>query len=74
MRSYEDADGERVHALLDACYAGWDTTYVAVPHDEWLAFMTEHEEFDPALWFLVERDGELVACALHWKEHQRAAG
>jgi ribosomal protein S18 acetylase RimI-like enzyme len=33
--------------------------------------MTRHDEFDPALWFLVERDGELVACALHWKEHQR---
>ena len=32
--------------------------------------MTDHEEFDPALWFLVERDGELVACALHWKEQQ----
>ena len=41
-----------------------------MPHDEWLAFMTGHDEFDPALWFLVERDGELVACALHWKEHQ----
>ena len=33
--------------------------------------MTEHEDFDPAMWFLVERDGELVACALHWKESQR---
>ncbi len=70
VRSYEHTDGERVHALLDACYAGWDDTYVAVPHEEWLAFMTDHGEFDPALWFLVERDGELVGCALHWKEHQ----
>jgi len=70
VRPYEDADGERVHALLDASYAGWDDTYFAVPHDEWLAFMTDHGEFDPALWFLAERDGELVACALHWKEHQ----
>jgi ribosomal protein S18 acetylase RimI-like enzyme len=33
--------------------------------------MTDHDEFDPSLWFLVERDGELVACALHWKEHNR---
>jgi len=24
-----------------------------------------------SLWFLVERDGELVACAIHWKEHGR---
>jgi ribosomal protein S18 acetylase RimI-like enzyme len=32
--------------------------------------MTAHDEFDPELWFLVERDGELVACALHWKEHE----
>ena len=32
--------------------------------------MTDHDEFDPALWFLVERDGELVACALHWREHR----
>ena len=72
VRSYADADGERVHALLDACYVGWDATYVAVPHSEWLAFMTKHDEFDPALWFLVERDGNLVACALHWKEQQRS--
>ncbi len=72
VRSYADADGERVHALLDACYVGWDATYVAVPHSEWVAFMTKHDEFDPALWFLVERDGDLVACALHWKEQRRS--
>jgi ribosomal protein S18 acetylase RimI-like enzyme len=33
--------------------------------------MTDHAEFDPRMWFLVERDDELVACALHWKEYQR---
>jgi mycothiol synthase len=71
VRTYTDADGERVHALLDEEYAGWDDGYVARSHDGWLVFMTRHDEFDPALWFLVERDGELVACALHWKEHQR---
>jgi mycothiol synthase len=70
VRSYSDADGERVHTLLDASYARWDPAYVAVPHDEWLAFMTDHDEFDPALWFLVERDDELSGCALHWREHQ----
>jgi ribosomal protein S18 acetylase RimI-like enzyme len=70
VRSYDDADGERVHALLDASYSAWDTSFVALPHDEWLAFMTRHEEFDPELWFVVERAGELIACALFWKEQQ----
>jgi ribosomal protein S18 acetylase RimI-like enzyme len=71
VSSYADADAERVHALLDEQYAGWDQTYVGRSHAGWLTFMTEHEDFDPAMWFLVERDGELVACALHWKESQR---
>jgi ribosomal protein S18 acetylase RimI-like enzyme len=70
VRSYRDTDAERVHALLDEGYAGWDPSYVARSHDGWLSFMTAHGDFDPALWFLVERDGELVACALHWKESQ----
>jgi mycothiol synthase len=68
VRTYTDADGERVHALLDEAYAGWDPSYVARSHEGWLAFMTGHDNFDPALFFLVERDGDLVACALHWKE------
>jgi mycothiol synthase len=71
VRPFDDADGERVHALLDSSYSGWDAAYVPVPHDEWLAFMTDHVEFDPELWFLAERNGELAGCALHWKEHQR---
>ncbi|MCW2963276.1 MAG: hypothetical protein JWO17_528 [Actinomycetia bacterium] len=71
VRSYTDTDGEHVHALLDEQYGGWDKSYVARSHEGWLALMTAHDEFDPALWFLVERDGELVACALHWKESQR---
>ena len=70
VRTYEDADGEGVQALLDRSYASWDATYAGVPHEEWLSFMTDHAEFDPGLWFLVERRGELVACALHWKEQQ----
>src|SRR5207245_6671109 len=68
VRGYTDRDGEAVHALLDSEYAGWDADYVARSHEAWLAFMTKHDEFDPALFFLAERDGELVACALHWKE------
>jgi ribosomal protein S18 acetylase RimI-like enzyme len=68
VRTYGDQDGARVHTLLDDEYSGWDDTYVARSHEGWLAFMTQHDEFDPALWFLVERGGELVACALHWRE------
>jgi ribosomal protein S18 acetylase RimI-like enzyme len=67
VRTYTGADGERVHALLDEIYAGWDRGYVARSHESWLSFMTRHDDFDPEMWFLVERDGELVACALHWK-------
>ena len=70
VRTFESGDGEPVKALLDASYAGWDDAYAVRPYDDWLSFMTGHDEFDPALWFLVERNGELVACALHWKEHQ----
>ena len=32
--------------------------------------MTGHDDFDPALWFLAERGGDLVGCALHWKPMQ----
>jgi mycothiol synthase len=71
VRSYRDTDAQHLHQLLDETYATWDTNYVPQHHDEWLQFMTDHDEFDPELWFLVERDGRLVACALHWKEHQR---
>jgi ribosomal protein S18 acetylase RimI-like enzyme len=67
VRTYEHDDARAVHALLDECYSAWDRGYVAREHDDWVAFMTAHNEFDPALWFLVERDGELVACALHWR-------
>src|SRR5258705_419289 len=34
------------------------------------ASLDENQDFVPAMWFLVERDGELIACALHWKEGQ----
>src|SRR4029079_2158282 len=71
VRTYTDADAAAVHALLDEAYAGWDEHYVRRPHDDWLAFITAHEDFDPELWFLVERNGDLVACALHWKVFQQ---
>jgi ribosomal protein S18 acetylase RimI-like enzyme len=68
--AYDAAEAVRVHAFLDDAYAGWDTEYVVLPHDEWVAFMTDHDDFDPALWFLAERGGDLVGCALHWKPLQ----
>ncbi len=71
VRAYRDGDAERVHAFLDDAYLAWDTTYAVMPHADWLRWMTEHDDFDPELWFVAERDGELVACALHWREHQR---
>ncbi len=69
VRTYGPDDGARVQALLDETYAGWDRDYVARSHEGWLSFMTEHDDFDPAMWFLVERDGKLVACALYWRAH-----
>jgi ribosomal protein S18 acetylase RimI-like enzyme len=71
VRTYESADARPVQSLLDTAYAAWDDTYVPRPHERWLRWMTEHDEFDPTLWFLAERDGDLVACALHWKENER---
>lgn len=71
VRSYTNADAERVHAALDEAYAGWDRTYVVTSHAGWLSFMTDHDQFDPEMWFLVERDGELVACALLWGAFER---
>jgi mycothiol synthase len=70
VRTYDDRDGPAVKALLDEAYA-WDAHYAPQSYDEWHSYMTDHDEFDPTLWFLAERNGDLVACALHWKEHNR---
>jgi ribosomal protein S18 acetylase RimI-like enzyme len=70
VRGYEERDAAGVKSLLDTAYT-WDASYVPQSLEGWLAFMTHHDEFDPSLWFLAERNGELVACALHWKEHAR---
>lgn len=69
IRTYTD-DHVAVHALLDEAYAAWDENYLPISHHDWLQWMTGHEEFDPTLWFVVERDGELVACSLSWATHQ----
>ncbi|HVU78849.1 MAG TPA: GNAT family N-acetyltransferase [Gaiellaceae bacterium] len=66
VRTYRPEDAARLHALLDEAYGAWDDTYVARPLDVWLADMTSHDDFDPKLWFLAERDGTLAGCALHW--------
>jgi ribosomal protein S18 acetylase RimI-like enzyme len=71
VRTYEARDAPAVKELLDTAYSGWNDAYVARDRDEWERWMTEHDEFDPRLWFLVERDGEVVACALHWRETER---
>ncbi len=71
VRTYTDADGRHVQSLLDEIYAAWDRDHVARSHEGWLSFMTQHDEFDPEMWFLVERGGALIACALHWRAHER---
>jgi mycothiol synthase len=65
VRTYEPTDAATVLAFLDAAYA-WDETSASLALEDWVQWMTGCLEFDPALWFLAERDGELVACALHW--------
>lgn len=65
-RTFEPADAHRVQALLDDAYR-WDETHEPRPHGEWLRWMTEHDEFDPALWLLAEREGELAGAALLWR-------
>ncbi|MGH3102778.1 MAG: GNAT family N-acetyltransferase [Gaiellaceae bacterium] len=68
VRTYEAADADAVHALLDHAYCGWDEAYVPLAHDDWLAFMTGSESFDPECWFLAEADGGLAGVCLNWKE------
>jgi len=70
VRTYDSGDGERVQALLADAYRSWDEGYIVRARHDWLRFMTGHDEFDPGVWFLVERGGDLVAAALHWKEHR----
>ena len=57
VRTYTSDDGRQVQAFLDDAYRAWDPDHIPRSFDSWLAFMTEHDDFDPALWFLVERDG-----------------
>jgi ribosomal protein S18 acetylase RimI-like enzyme len=67
LRTFEPADARAVHSLLDEAYLAWDTAYLPVAHDGWESVMVGDVEFDPAVWFLAERDRALVGCALHWR-------
>jgi ribosomal protein S18 acetylase RimI-like enzyme len=66
VRTFVPADAVHVHSLLDDAYLGWDGRYVPQAHDDWLRTMTGDDEFDPTVWWIAERDGELVGCALFW--------
>ena len=69
-----DDDGERGQALLDDRIRGLGRRLRrARPQEAWLAFMTAHDDFDPAMWFLVERDGDArrVLLALEGVERAR---
>jgi len=66
VRTFERDDAEAVHSLLNDAYTSWDDRYVPLAHDEWVNWMTGDPEFDPSVWWLAERDGTLVGCALHW--------
>jgi predicted N-acetyltransferase YhbS len=66
VRTFRPEDAEAVHGLLDEAYGAWDPLYVPVKHADWVAWMTSDAEFDPDVWWLAERDGALVGCALHW--------
>jgi mycothiol synthase len=66
VRTFRPQDAEAVHGLLDEAYGAWDPFYVPVKHEEWVGWMTSDAEFDPDVWWLAERDGALVGCALHW--------
>jgi ribosomal protein S18 acetylase RimI-like enzyme len=67
VRTFEQSDAETVHALLDEAYRAWDGRYVPLAHDDWLRWMTGDIDFDPSVWWLAERDGELAGCALNWR-------
>ena len=66
VRTFAPGDAAAVHTLLDEAYRAWDSRYVPLVHDDWLRWMTGDPDFDPTVWWLAERDGELAGCALHW--------
>jgi ribosomal protein S18 acetylase RimI-like enzyme len=66
IRTFLPDDAEAVHRLLDEAYGAWDPLYVPMPHADWDSLMTGDPEFDADVWWVAEREGTLVGCALHW--------
>lgn len=66
VRTFESADAPAVHGLLEEAYGAWDTDFRSISLGEWVELMTGDSEFDPTVWWLAERAGELAGCALHW--------
>ena len=66
VRTFEPADAEAVHVLLDEAYRAWDVGYAPLPHGDWVSTMTGDAEFDASVWWLGERGGRLAGCALFW--------
>jgi ribosomal protein S18 acetylase RimI-like enzyme len=68
VRTYDESDARTVQSLLDRAYTSWDDAYVAMEHDDWRAWMTGDESFDPTCWWLAEAEGSLAGVCLTWKE------
>jgi ribosomal protein S18 acetylase RimI-like enzyme len=64
VRGFHASDAARLHALLEAGYAGGGGSVDAF--ETWLPELTGDAEFDPQLCFLVEAGDELVAAAICW--------
>jgi ribosomal protein S18 acetylase RimI-like enzyme len=67
VRTFERADAEPVQRLLDVAYRAWDSLYVPVAQEDWIRSIMGDVEFDASVFWLAERSGELVGCALHWE-------
>jgi mycothiol synthase len=67
VRTFREKDARPVKALLDEAY-GAEPDYAPLEFEAWRTFMLGDESYDPSAWFLAERDGELVAAVLTWKE------
>jgi ribosomal protein S18 acetylase RimI-like enzyme len=65
VRTYDDAgDAQAVHGLLARAFTG--NNEVVAEFGAWHARMTGDPEYDPAWWWLAERDGRLLGVALCW--------
>lgn len=69
VRAYRDEDARSLHEFIELAYA--QNNERIQPFDQWLHFMTQHGEFDPAYWHLAESGGRLAGCALTWAPYER---